>query len=81
MLVWMNQNNSTLELFSSSQPEIRQGRVALHMKSGSGEMYSIYLMYFVNRVTFGWKKVLIQITRKVYKKSDIGKVEFIQNHS
>ena len=51
--VWMNQSNSTIELSSSSQPEIRQGRVALYMKSGRGEMYSIYLMYFVNSIRFG----------------------------
>ena len=45
----MNQSNSAIELSSSSQPEIRQGRVALYMKSGRGEMYSIYLMYFVKQ--------------------------------
>ena len=44
----MNQSNSTIEQSSSSQPEIMQGIVALYMKSGSGEMYSIYVMYFVN---------------------------------
>ena len=41
----MNQSNSTIELSSSSQPEIKQGRAALYMKSGTGEMYCIYLMY------------------------------------
>ena len=46
LLVWMNQSNLTIELSSSSQPEIRQGRVALYMKSGRGEMHPIYLMYF-----------------------------------
>ena len=29
----MNQSNSTIDLSSSSQPEIRQGKVALYMKS------------------------------------------------
>ena len=81
MPVWTNQGNSTIELLSSSQPDIRQGRVALYMKSGRGDMYSIYLMYFVNRVTFDWTKVLIQIIRKASRKSDIDKVVFIQNHS
>ena len=81
MPVWTNLGNSTIELLSSSQPEIRQGRVALYMKSGRGDMYSIYLMYFVNRVTFDWTKVLIQIIRKASRKSDIDKVVFIQNHS
>ena len=42
----MKKSNSTIELSSSSQPEIRPGRVVLDMKSGRGEMYSIYLMYF-----------------------------------
>ena len=43
LLVWMNQSNLTIELSSSSQPEIRQGRVVLYLKSGRGEMYFIYL--------------------------------------
>ena len=51
--VWTNQSNSTIELFSSYQPEIRPGRIALYMESGRGEMYSIYLMYFVNSIRFG----------------------------
>ena len=78
--VWMNQSNSTIELTSSAQPEIRQGRVALYMKSGRGEMYSIYLIFFVNSIRFGWTKILIQITRKASRKSDIDKIAFIQNH-
>ena len=77
----MNQSNSTTELSSSSQPELRQGRVALHMKSGKGETYSAYLMYFVNNIRFGWTKVLIQITRKALRKSDIDEIAFIQNHA
>ena len=48
----MNQSNSTIELSSSSQPEIMQGRVALYMKSGKEEMYSVYVMYFVNSIRF-----------------------------
>ena len=43
----MNQSHSTIELPCSSQPEIRQGRIALYMKSGKWEMYSIYLLHFV----------------------------------
>ena len=46
----MNQSNSTIELYSSSQPEIRHGRVPLYMKSVRGEMYSIYLMHFSNGI-------------------------------
>ena len=49
----MNQSNSTNELPSSTKPEIRQGRVVVYMKSSTGEMYSIYLMYFVNSIRFG----------------------------
>ena len=49
----MNQSNSTIEMSSSSQTEIRQGRIALYMKSGRGEMNSIYLMYFENSIRFG----------------------------
>ena len=49
----MNQGNSTIELTGSAQPEIRQGRVALYMKSGRGKMYSIYLIFFVNSIRFG----------------------------
>ena len=37
----MNQSNSTIEMSSSSQPEISHGRVALYMKSVRGEMYPI----------------------------------------
>ena len=48
----MNQSNSTIELSSYAQPEITQERVALYMKSGRGEMYSIYLVYFVNIIRF-----------------------------
>ena len=78
--VWMNQSNSTIELSSSSQPEIRQGIDVLCMKSERGEMHSIYPMYFVNSKRFGWTKVLIQITKKASRKSDIDKIAFIQNH-
>ena len=39
--VWMNQSNWTIELSSSSQPEIRQRRVAFYMKSGKGEMSAV----------------------------------------
>ena len=42
----MNQSNSTIKLSSSLQLEIKQGWVALCMKSGRGEMYSINPMYF-----------------------------------
>ena len=42
----MSQSNSTIELSSSSQPEIRQESKLLCIKSGRGEMYSFYLMYF-----------------------------------
>ena len=63
---------------SSSQAKVRQGRVALYMKSGRGEMYSIYLMYFVNSIRFGWTIVLIQITRKASRKSNIDEIAFIQ---
>ena len=76
----MNQSDSTIELSSSSQPEIRQGRVALYMKSGRGEMHSIYLMYFVNSIRFGETKILIQIARKASRKSDIDEIALIQNH-
>ena len=48
------------------------------MKSGRGEMYSIYLMYFVNSIRFGWTIVLIQITRKASRKSNIDEIAFIQ---
>ena len=50
------------------------------MKSGRGEIYSSYLMHFVNSIRFGETKVLIQITRKASRKSDIHKIAFIQNH-
>ena len=50
------------------------------MKSGRGEMYSIYLMYFVNSIRFGYTKVLIQIIRKDSRKWDIDEIVFIQNH-
>ena len=76
----MNQSNSTIELSSSSQPEIRQGRVALYMKSGRGEMHPIYLMYFVNSIRFRETKVFIQIARKASRKSDIDEIALIQNH-
>ena len=72
----MNQINSGNELSNSSQPEIRPGRVGLYMKSGKGKMHSIYLMYFVNSIRFGYTKVLIKITRKVLRKSDIAKKKF-----
>ena len=71
----MNRSNSTIELSSSFQPEIRQGRITLYMKSGRGEMYSIYLMYFVNSIRFGYTKVLIQIIRKDSRKWDIDEIE------
>ena len=48
----MNPRNATIELSSSSQPEIKQGRFVIYMKSGRGEMHSIYLMYFVNSIRF-----------------------------
>ena len=46
----MNQSNSTIELSSSFQPEIRHGRVAPYIKSVRGKMYSIYLMQFLNGI-------------------------------
>ena len=49
----MNQSNSTTELSGSFQPEIRQWRIVLYIKSDRGEMYSIYLMDFVNSIKFG----------------------------
>ena len=76
----MNQSHSTIQLSSSSQPEIRQGRVALYMKSDRGEIYSIYLMYFVNGIRFGQTKVLIQVTRKASWKSDIDEIPFTENY-
>ena len=50
------------------------------MKSGRGEIYSIYLMYFVNSIILSQTKVLIQITRKASIKSDMDEIAFIQNH-
>ena len=43
-------------------------------------MYSVYLMNFVNSIRFGLKNVLIQITRKASRKSDINEIAFSQNH-
>ena len=37
-------------------------------------------MHFVNSIRFGQTKVLIQITRKASRKSDIDETAFIQNH-
>ena len=50
------------------------------MKSGKWEMYSVYPMQFENSIRFYWTKVLIQISRKASRKSDIDKIAFIQNH-
>ena len=69
-----------MELCSSSQPEIRWGRVALYMKSGRGEMYSISLIHFLNSIRFGQRKVLHQITRKASRKSYTDKIALIQNY-
>ena len=52
---------------------------ALH-EITQGEMYSIYLMYFDNSIRFALTKVLIQITRKASRKSDIDEIAFTQNH-
>ena len=70
----MNQKNPTVPVSSSFQPKIRQGRVAFYLKSHSEELYSIYIMYFVNGIRFGLTKVLIQITKKASRKSDIDKI-------
>ena len=43
-------------------------------------MYSIYLMYLENSIRFGLAIVLIQITRKALRKSDIDEIAFMQNH-
>ena len=77
---WMNNSNWTIELSNSSQAEIRQGQALLYKKSRREDMYSIYLMYFVNSIRFGYTKVLIQINRKAFRKSDIHEIAFIQNH-
>ena len=37
-------------------------------------------MYFVNDIRFGQTKVLIKITRKAFKKTDIDEIVFNQNH-
>ena len=49
------------------------------MKSGRGEMYSLYLTYFVNSIRFGLTKLLIHI-RKPSKKFDIDEIALNQNH-
>ena len=49
------------------------------MKSGRGEMNSTYLMHFVNSIIFGKTKVLVQITTKASRKSNIDEIAFIQN--
>ena len=50
--VYMNQRNPTIDLPSSFDPEIRQGRAAFYLNSGKEEFYSIYLMYFLNGIRF-----------------------------
>ena len=60
--------DSTTELPSSFQPEIRQERVAFYLKSDREESNFIYLMYFVNNIRFVSPKILIQITRKALRK-------------
>ena len=52
----MNQINSTIDLSRSSQPEIRQGRVTLYIKSIRGVIYSIYLMQFLNSIKLNCQK-------------------------
>ena len=37
-------------------------------------------MCFVNSIRFGKTKVLIQITKKVSRKSDVDEITIIQNH-
>ena len=49
----MNPTNSTIELFSSFQPEIRHGRDAFYLQPGRGKFYSVYLIYFMNGIRFG----------------------------
>ena len=57
------------------------------MKSGSGEIYSVYLMYFVNSIRLAsfwflrFQFILIQISRKASTKSDLDEIAFIQNHT
>ena len=48
-----SQVNQLIGTTSFFQLEIRQGRDVFCMKSDRGEMYSIYLMYFVNSIRFG----------------------------
>ena len=51
---YVNENKSEhTKNWPYTPDEIRQGRVALYMKSGREELYSIYLMYFVNSIRFG----------------------------
>ena len=50
------------------------------MKSDRGEIYSIYLMYFVNNIRFSKTTFLIQLARKASRKPDIDEMAFIQNH-
>ena len=50
------------------------------MKSGRGEMYSIYLMCIVNSIRFSQTEVLIQITTKASRNADIDEIVFIRNH-
>ena len=50
------------------------------MESVREEMYSIYLMHFLNNIRFGYTNVLNQIARNASKKSDIDEIAFFQNH-
>ena len=42
----------------------------LNLKSGRWEMYSVYLVHFLNSIRFGWTKVLNQIKKQTNKQTN-----------
>ena len=51
----------------------------LNLESGRWEMYSVYLVHFLNSIRFGWTKVLNQIKKQTNKQTILTYLELISN--